>query len=129
MSITERDFSSQVESLLTLFQWRWMHSRPARVMRHGEETYETAYSGHKGWLDYAATRDGVLLIMEIKSETGKLTKEQKEWVDEWEKVSQYNSNVFVRVFRPSDYESLEETLRFCSTDLVEAREQVKLMEE
>ncbi len=82
--ISEGDLASQVESLLNIYHWQWIHIRPARVLRHGKETYETSYSGHKGFLDYLCLRPPRIIVFELKNEKGELTPEQKEWYRLWE---------------------------------------------
>ncbi len=81
--ISETAFASQVESLLNLCHWQWIHIRPARVLRRGKEIYETPYSGHKGFLDYLALRPPRIVVAELKSEDGEMTPEQQEWFDLW----------------------------------------------
>lgn len=82
--ISETAFASQVEDLLNIGHWRWMHPRPGRVRRYGRDVYETAYSGHKGWLDYVALRPPRLLVFELKDAYSKMTPEQEEWFNLWE---------------------------------------------
>lgn len=76
IKISEHDFSTQVESLLSMFHWRWCHFRPART----EHSWRTAMTGDKGFPDYIATRPPRLLIFELKNEKGKLTPEQEAWL-------------------------------------------------
>ena len=75
--ITEKQFSQQVEDLLTLFGWQWCHFRPART-EHG---WRTAISGKQGFPDYIAVRSSRILIFELKSEKGKVKPAQQEWLD------------------------------------------------
>lgn len=82
--MTEADLASFVEDLLTRFGWHWVHFRPGRVMRRGKEVYETPYTGNKGFLDYICLRPPRVVVIELKSETGKMTPEQQEWFDLWE---------------------------------------------
>lgn len=99
--VTEKDFSKQVEDLLNLFGWRWCHFRPART-EHG---WRTALSGYPGFLDYIAVKDR-LIIFELKSENGKVTKEQQEWLDALEACGQE-----VYLWRPGDIEDIADILR------------------
>ena len=80
--ISETAFASQIESLLNIYGWRWMHPRPARVRRGGKDVYETAYSGHKGFLDYVAVRMPRLLFFELKDEKRAMTPEQEAWFED-----------------------------------------------
>jgi hypothetical protein len=102
MEISEHDFSTQVESLLEMFGWVWVHFRPARTL-HG---YRTPFSGKPGYPDYYAVREihpdeFQRYHFELKSEKGKLTDDQKEWVR--------LTNAFV--WRPSQLEEIAKILR------------------
>ncbi|KKK55200.1 hypothetical protein LCGC14_3076950 [marine sediment metagenome] len=83
MELKESDFASWFEDLLDTYGYKWMHPRPARVKRGGVEIYETAYSGHKGYLDYTIAHEVKqrLIFAELKSETGKLSPDQQLWID------------------------------------------------
>ena len=99
---TERDFGKQVEDLLDLFGWRWCHFRPART----EQGWRTAISGYEGFPDYIAARGNRLLIAEIKSDKGKLTDQQRHWLDAlWECGQE------VYLWRPADFEEIARVLR------------------
>ncbi len=82
--ISETAFASQVEDLLEIYHWLWMHIRPARVRRGGRDVYETPYSGHKGWLDYLALRPPRIVVFELKDAYKQMTPEQEEWFKAWE---------------------------------------------
>ena len=103
LELTERDFSTAVEDLLSTFGWRWTHFRPART----EHSWVTALSGHKGFLDYIAVRLSRLLIFELKSERGKLTPDQTEWLDALEATGK----VEVYIWKPGDWFQILECLR------------------
>jgi len=111
-----------------------MHPRPARVMRHGRETYETAYSGRKGFLDYIALRPPRVIIAELKDAYSKMSPEQEEWFKQWEEcqhtivhepmklagttaIMRMHANIpilttpEVYLWRPKDFEVILECLR------------------
>jgi len=98
--VTEKDFSKQVEDLLNLFGWRWCHFRPART----KKGWRTALSGYPGFLDYIAARDR-LIIFELKSENGKIIKDQQEWLDALAACGQE-----VYLWKPGDIERIAEIL-------------------
>ncbi len=75
--ISETAFASQVEDLLDLYRWHWMHPRPARTL-HG---WRTAIAGKVGYFDYTAVRPPRLLFIELKDEVTKPTPEQEEWAE------------------------------------------------
>ena len=103
IKLSEKDFSHTVEDLLDLFHWQWSHSRPART-KYG---WTTALSGKKGEPDYRALRPPRYLLLELKTEEGKLTPEQQEWAD----LLLACPGIEYHLFRPSDYERIVEILR------------------
>lgn len=96
--VSEQDFSSQVEDLLKMFGWRYTHFRPA----YTSKGYRTPLTGHKGFPDYCCVRNNRLLFLELKSETGKLSDEQAEWITILGQVV----GIEVGVYRPSDFEEV-----------------------
>jgi hypothetical protein len=102
IAITEREFGTQVEDLLNLYRWLWCHFRPART----DKGWRTALSGYAGFPDYIALRDGVMLVFELKSDRGKVTEEQRQWLDGLKSCGQT-----VYVWRPADIEAIAEILR------------------
>ena len=107
MSETEAQFSSWVEDALTLYGWRWYHSRPARTARG----WVTALSGSPGFPDIVAVRDAEVIFAELKTEKGRLGEEQKQWLGAFNNASYQRSGAFgVYVWRPSDRERILEIL-------------------
>ncbi len=102
LPVSEGDLAKAVEDLLNIYGWRWCHYRPARTSKG----WRTPLSGHPGLLDYIAAKGSRLLIFELKSEGGKLSREQSEWHTWLSKV-----NVEVYVWRPSDREAIESILK------------------
>lgn len=100
----ERDFGLQVEHLLDLFGWRWKHDEPAVRQSGG---WATAFRGDKGFPDYVAVRDGVVLFAEIKNERGRLTRHQNDWLDDLRDV--HTTKTFL--WRPEDLLMIKEELR------------------
>lgn len=97
----ESQFQECVTSLAELCGWKWIHFRPARVVRGGREKYETPFSGHgKGEFDIQLLRD-CLVKVELKFGKNKPTPEQTTrladykragveayiwWPDDWEEI-------------------------------------------
>lgn len=75
----ESDFATWIEAILDLGGWTWTHFEPA-VRQSGR--WATPMRGDRGFPDYVALRDGRLLFAEIKSETGRLSRDQERWRDE-----------------------------------------------
>ena len=115
--MTEAEFATQVEEALDTFGWRWTHFRPARTANG----YRTPISGHKGFPDYVAVHKDKqrLLFVELKSDKGTLSPEQKDWIGDLTECSrarvEHGSLVMsyeVYVWRPSDSDTMVETLRW-----------------
>jgi len=106
--ITEKDFGKWLEDLLDLYGYRWVHFRPARVMRKGKDTYETAYTGYKGFPDYVVCHPELkrLIFIELKSDKGKVSDEQYDWLESLGK-----SGGEVYIWRPSDRDNIEGILQ------------------
>jgi hypothetical protein len=99
----ESSFAVQVEHLLDLFGWRWCHYQPA-IRQSG--TWATPLKGSRGLPDYTATRDGRLVFAEIKGDNGRLSRDQKDWLD-----LLINTAAEVYVWYPHDLERVKELLR------------------
>lgn len=107
LRLTEKLFSQQVEELLDILHWRWCHFRPART----ERGWRTALSGHVGLPDYVATKDGRLLIFELKSDSGKVSLEQQIWLT----LLQNCAGVEVYLWRPANIDIVKDTLQHGGT--------------
>ena len=90
--VSEEEFLQQVITAARLLNWLVYHTRDSR----GSEA---------GYPDLTMLRGGRLLVMELKSETGKVTPEQQHWIEEWQKAGAYAS-----VFRPTDIDVILEAL-------------------
>ena len=106
--ITEKDFASWLEDLLDLYGYKWVHFRPARVQRQGRDTYETAYTGYKGFPDYVACHldKKRIIFIELKSTTGKVGDEQYDWLEALGK-----SGGEVYLWKPEQRDQIEEILK------------------
>lgn len=97
--MSEGQLTETVIQLAKFYGWTVTHFRPAWT----EQGWRTPLSGHKGFPDIALARNGVVILAELKTEKGKVTKEQQRWADAI--GEQY------RLWRPSDLDSLKEELR------------------
>ena len=104
LSITEKDFSRQVEDLLGLYNWRWCHFRPAMT----KTGWRTAMSGHPGFPDYVAVRARRLLLFELKSAKGRIAPAQQEWID---LLHECGDNVECYAWRPGDFDEIVSILK------------------
>jgi len=106
--ISETAFATQIEDLLNTFHWRWTHFRPA----WSEKGWRTPIRGGdpdgfkgKGFPDYCAVRDGLLLFVELKDDSSKLTPAQEAWGKDLAAVAQHSLGVMYYVWRPSQLET------------------------
>ena len=95
ITVSERTWQGQVEYMLDLFHWRWYHLADWRSRLEGPRT--TSYTA--GFPDIIAVRSGEIIWMELKSQKGSLTKEQKEWIADLQAANQE-----VHVLRPTDFD-------------------------
>jgi hypothetical protein len=104
--ISEAAFSTRVEDLLDLYKWRWCHFKTSKEQ---SGRWSTAMRGHKGFPDYVAVRVETsgcrVLFIELKSEKGIVSKEQRIWID----ILQASQNE-VYVWRPSDFDNIAKVL-------------------
>ena len=108
--ISETAFATQVESLLEIFGWRWIHLRPA----WSEKGWRTPIRGGdpdgfkgKGFPDYFAVRLPRLLFAELKDEYSKPRPEQEAWLNDLKGCP----TVEVYLWRPGQIEEAMEVLR------------------
>lgn len=70
-----------------------------------------AMSGAKSWPDITAVGHGHMLLLECKTETGRVKPGQLEMLDALAAVS--NDRVHVRVVRPADYDEVIALMQRC----------------
>ena len=101
--MTEAEFQAQIIELAHLRGWVVATFRPARVLVEGQETYRTAVGADgAGWPDLILAKPPRLLVVELKSEKGKLSPEQEAWLE----LLRQCMGVQVHVWRPSDWEEI-----------------------
>lgn len=109
-ALTERQFQARVIDLLHMFGYRVAHFMPA-VNQRGQWRTPVAADG-KGFPDLVAVRPerpgraGRVLFVELKTDTGRLTKEQKDWGAD---LSDAGAETYV--WRPRDWATLSEIVR------------------
>lgn len=96
-----REFTPAVVRLAAAAGWLVDHPRPA-LRPSGRMS--TAIMGHKGRPDLLMVRERLLLV-ELKSAKGRLTREQSEWLRRCEAAG-----VEAYVWRPSDWATIVLTL-------------------
>jgi hypothetical protein len=90
------------------------HAEPKAlaVDRKGRQGWRTPTKGPKGWPDIVAVRehDGAVVVAEVKTGTGRLTPEQRRWLESWRAVARWNPRVRVFELRPSDLQDFYDTV-------------------
>lgn len=105
MDITEKQFESQVKGLAKVFGWLYYH------------TWRSIHSP-AGFPDCVMVRPPRLIFAELKTEKGKVSPAQDEWLDILIQLRQsipyhnsYIINPEVYLWRPSDFDRITEILR------------------
>lgn len=100
-AITEKQLSRMIVGRARVLGWRDAHVEPGQV-KGGKWMVGTA----PGFPDLWLVRDGVLLVFELKRETGELRPGQQEWIDALDAVP----GVTARIVRPRDVEAVIDLL-------------------
>jgi hypothetical protein len=102
--VTEAAWQEQVTQLAGLCGWRVLHVRKSLGRRNGGRAWQTT-TNVKGWPDLYCWKRGRTLAVELKSEDGKTSPEQREVL-----ASLSEAGVEVYVWRPSDLEEAKRVL-------------------
>lgn len=97
--MTEDDLKAVVIQTAKLYGWRVTHFRVAKT----ERGWRTPLEGDAGFPDLVLARDGEVLIVELKSQKGKLRDDQVLWAR--------SIGACYRLWRPSDIPCLVEELK------------------
>ena len=95
----EKELQHLITDLLNTFGWIHTHFRPAIRQSGG---WSTPITGHAGYPDITAVKDGQILFIELKSEKGRVRPEQQTWIDHL----CINPHVEVYVLRPRDIDGI-----------------------
>lgn len=98
--LSEADFQRRVMDFAKLHGWRRVHIR-ATPQRRGQR-WEVPYEGDAGLPDLILARNGVVMLVELKSASGHLRPGQQEWLDAL--------GAHGRLWRPSDWAEVQEVL-------------------
>jgi hypothetical protein len=93
-AMSERDFQAQVIAYAELLGWMVYHTHDSR-------------RSNPGWPDLALVRGHRLLLWELKSEKGRVSPEQQDYIVRLIQVRVVEAGIL----RPSDWPEIEETLR------------------
>jgi hypothetical protein len=107
----EKSWQAKWEKALTDHGWIWSHVKVAKIVRKDGSVRNVTPTA-KGWPDIQATKDGFLLIAELKKVRQYPKPEQRVWLEAFHLVS----SVLVWVSRPSDpWDEVEGWLRYPET--------------
>lgn len=101
--LTEDELLRAVIDIAHLHGWRVAHFRPAQTQRGNWVT--PVMADGKGFFDLVLVRNRVLFV-ELKSQKGRLSPEQRDWADAVAKTGGAT-----RVWRPSDLPEIAEILK------------------
>ncbi len=93
-TISEKDFEGQIRDLAKLFGYKYYH------------TWGSFHSP-MGFPDCVLVKGGRLIFAELKSEKGKVSVPQQEWLDALGGVA----NVEVYLWRPDDFDEIVKILQ------------------
>lgn len=99
LPLSEADFQQRVLDYARRCGWRAVHFRAGRQGTR----YVTAVQGDRGCPDLILARAGVVLLVELKAEKGRLGPGQAEWLDA--------ADTHGRLWRPGDWNTITEELR------------------
>jgi VRR-NUC domain len=88
----------------------WLEYVRGYARAHRWRTYHPLRSAgsEKGWPDLALCRAPRLILAELKTQNGRLRREQREWLDELERCDRLE---VYRTWRPADRPQIHEVLR------------------
>lgn len=100
MEITEKQFERQVKELAKMFGWLYYH------------TWRSIHSP-AGFPDCVMVRGSRLIFAELKSEKGKVSPAQEEWLDALIGVAKQTNFQEIQVYqwRPHMFDEIAEILR------------------
>jgi len=100
-AVTETVFQAQVVELARITGWRTMHVR--RSIGKGRRW--TTATSVIGWPDLTIWKPGYFMLIELKTDTGKLSPEQTDVL-----TSLQAAGIDARCWRPTDWDEIQATL-------------------
>lgn len=104
--MTEDELLLAITEAATLLGWRWHHARRA----------DSALTmGHQGFPDLVLARDGRVVFIELKTERGVTTTEQRRWLEaidgDFNDVRDLTIRPMALLIRPTDLDAVLGLLR------------------
>ena len=108
LPISEADWQKTVIDLLHAYGYKVCEFRKARLLKKGVDVYRTPFGADgEGFPDLIAARLHSLLFIECKSEQGKMSEKQKNWMG---LLASAGEGEYI-LARPQDYDYLVKRLR------------------
>ena len=101
VTVSEAEWLAAVADMLDLYGWYWIHPLPAR---RADGRWRTAAQGNsaKGFPELVCVRPPRVVWIELKSEKGRVSPEQRAWIDRLQAAGQ--EAAVARL--PQDWDSL-----------------------
>ena len=99
-NMTENDLLLNVVAMAKQFEWTVYHARPAM---HQSGNWSTPTMGDNGFPDLCLCRRGRVIFAELKTMKGRVSPEQRNWLDELEGTEPKTGSVEVYVWRPLEW--------------------------
>jgi len=100
-AMTENQLQDNILAMALKLGWLCYHTRAAMNKRG---VWSSPMQGNPGFFDVVLIRRGVVILKELKSEKGKLTVQQQEWIKEYDPAC---PTPYDHVWRPHDWLSGE----------------------
>lgn len=100
-ALSEAELQQSVVQMAHLYGWLVHHGRPARTANG----WCTPITGDVGFPDLVLVREGIIIFCELKSAEGRISTQQKKWLEQLSN----NHSVRAVVWRPRDWFSGEIT--------------------
>ena len=102
LSISEKDFQDMVVDAAEKWGWLVHAERPAK----SNKGWVTPIQGKEGFPDLVLCKPPRLILAELKSQKGKVSTPQQEWLDALAICTEAAIDVDVVLWRPSDFKDI-----------------------
>ena len=102
-SMSEEDFARAVVDLALSCGWKVKREPPWRAACRKHDSAV-------GFPDLVCLKGSRLVVAELKAEGGTMSPAQREWANRFETAAMYNDFVEYYIWRPSDWNDIEEVL-------------------
>ena len=86
----------------------WLVHHPKKIRTRSG--WLTGEDGDKGYPDLTLVRDRSILIVELKTGKGRLSKDQEQWISQLKRATKNTGNINVYVWYPEDWPEIQRLL-------------------